>query len=70
MSRLFNLPPVFPMLDHFVFVYRRSAVKSSVIFYKEIFEEVHPDDIETGLSVPIGDLRPRYAKYCFMKHLK
>lgn len=59
------------MLDHFVFVFRRNAVKSSIIFFNEIFEEVEEDDIETGLiNVPIGELRPRYAKFCFLKHLR
>ena len=46
-------------------------MKSSIIFFNEIFQEVDEDDIETGLvNVPIGELRPRYAKFCFLKHLR
>lgn len=68
-STIRNLPPPFAIIDHLVFLVKRSLTNSLTEFLKIFFIEISEEQIEDSRgSVPLSEMKLEYEKYCFLKH--
>ena len=64
-----RLPSQFSLVDHVVFLLRRSMTNSVKDFYSVLFKKASYEDIEEAAnSISLREIKLRYEKYCFLKH--
>jgi hypothetical protein len=69
LSTLKRLPSQYSLLDHIVFLYRRTNINSVKEFYSLLFTKAKIEDLEEHAgTISFAEIKHKYEKYCFLKH--